>query len=101
MPRSEELELNLTGASRAGPGFKLEPYDPEPNRDYVRATVTIVLVVAFLGLLADACAASFASKEHWEQTKEMLQILMPALTGLLGSALGFYFGTKSAERKSE
>jgi hypothetical protein len=99
MAVEEEVELDLTQSSRAGPGYKLEPYNPEPRRDYVRAIVTITLVVAFLGLLADACAASFASKDHWEQTKEMLQILMPALTGLLGSALGFYFGTKSGEGK--
>lgn len=88
-------ELDLTQGSRPEPGFRLLPYNPEPQRDYVRAIITIVLVVAFLALLADACVASFAAKEHWEQTKEMLQILLPALTGLLGSALGFYFGAKS------
>jgi len=43
---------------------------------------------------AGAVAAT-GSKEHWEETKEMLQILLPAVTGLLGSALGFYFGAQS------
>jgi len=34
----------------------------------------------------------------WAQTKDLLQILLPAETGLLGSALGFYFGARSNER---
>jgi hypothetical protein len=99
MAVGDDLELDLIQSPGLEPGFKLQPYNPEPRRDYVRAIVTIALVVAFVALLADACAAAYAAKEHWEQTKEMLQILMPALTGLLGSALGFYFGTKSTGGK--
>jgi hypothetical protein len=30
----------------------------------------------------------------WEETKELLDVLFPALTALFGSAVGFYFGTK-------
>ncbi len=87
-------EINV--AEGRDPGYTLLPYNPEPRRDHVRAIVTIALVVAFLALLTDACVAALATPEHWTQTKEMLQILLPALTGLLGSALGFYFGTKSS-----
>jgi hypothetical protein len=32
-------------------------------------------------------------KQHWDQTKEMLQTVLPALTGLIGSVIGFYFGS--------
>jgi hypothetical protein len=99
MAGDDELNLDLTQRPSRDIGYRLEPYDPEPRRDWVRATVTIGLVIAFLLLMGDAGVAAFAVKEHWEQTKEMLQILLPALTGLLGSALGFYFGTKSGERK--
>jgi hypothetical protein len=99
MADSGDIEIDLTQRSSRGVGFELKPYDPEPRRDWVRASVTVGLVVGFLALLADACVASFATKDHWDQTKEMLQILLPALTGLLGSALGFYFGTKSSQGK--
>jgi hypothetical protein len=100
MANGEEIEdINVAEAPSGDSGFVLVPYDPEPRRDYVRAIVTIVLVLAFLGLLIEACVASFATKDHWDQTKEMLQILLPALTGLLGSALGFYFGASSGQGK--
>jgi uncharacterized membrane protein HdeD (DUF308 family) len=58
--------------------------------------VTGSLLGALTILIAVAAAvAAFGSKEHWEETKEMLQILLPAVTGLLGSAIGFYFGAQS------
>jgi hypothetical protein len=91
MADSGDIEIDLTQRSSRDVGFELKPYDPEPRRDWVRASVTVGLVVGFLALLA--------TKDHWDQTKEMLQILLPALTGLLGSALGFYFGTKSSQGK--
>lgn len=62
----------------------------------MRAWVTGALVAALIILIGFAgVAASLGSKEHWDETKEMLQILLPAVTGLLGSALGFYFGAQS------
>lgn len=92
-------DINVAEAPAGDAGFVLVPYNPEPRRDYVRAIVTVALVVAFLALLVEACIASLGTKDHWDQTKEMLQILLPALTGLLGSALGFYFGARSGESK--
>ena len=34
----------------------------------------------------------------WAQTKEMLQIILPALTGIIGTVIGFYFGTAAASK---
>jgi len=99
MARGDEIHIDLAQPPSREIDVSFERYDPEPRRDWVRATVTIGLVVGFLALLGDAGIAAFATKDHWEQTKEMLQIILPALTGLLGSALGFYFGAKSSERK--
>ena len=42
-----------------------------------------------------ACRQSGSSAAQWTQTKEMLQIILPAITALLGSVIGFYFGTGS------
>ncbi|MGI4854563.1 MAG: hypothetical protein ACRYF4_11025 [Janthinobacterium lividum] len=74
---------------------ELEPYRPERQRDWVRTIVTVGLLTALGGVIFWACRESVASATQWGQTKEMLQIILPAVTGLLGSVIGFYFGTGS------
>jgi hypothetical protein len=74
----------------------VEAYEPEKQRDWVRATVTIGLLVIFGWVVLWASIETASWPAHWEQTKEMLQVILPAITGLIGSALGFYFGTSSA-----
>jgi hypothetical protein len=87
-------EIDLAG--EPVPHFLREPYNPVRKQESVRAWVTGALVAALIILIGFAgVAASLGSKEHWDETKEMLQILLPAVTGLLGSALGFYFGAQS------
>ena len=87
-------EIDLAG--EPVPHFRREPYNPVRKQESVRAWVTGALVAALIILIGFAgVAASLGSKEHLDETKEMLQILLPAVTGLLGSALGFYFGAQS------
>jgi hypothetical protein len=68
-------------------------YDPEPRRDWVRAAITLSLICA---LLAISGAALYSAHGDFDKTKDLLDKLLPALTGLIGSALGFYFGWKSS-----
>jgi uncharacterized PurR-regulated membrane protein YhhQ (DUF165 family) len=49
----------------------------------VLLALTIVLV--YLGSL---------SGQNWAQTMEWLQVILPVETVLLGSTVGFYFGTR-------
>jgi hypothetical protein len=44
----------------------------------------------------DDGAAPYSAHGDFGKTKELLDKLLPALTGLIGSALGFYFGSKSS-----
>lgn len=67
-------------------------YNPEPARDIVRATITFGLVITFVMSIA---YAFYSTHGDYEKTKDMLDKLLPALTGLIGSVLGFYFGTKN------
>ena len=67
-------------------------YDPEPRRDTVRAIITISLIAALFGVVG---YAFYSTHGDYEKTKDLLDKLLPALTGLIGSALGFYFGTKN------
>lgn len=89
---NEEPSLDLTVDEGARP--ELENYNPERRRDYVRLVITVGLLAILAFVVVWACVESASWKEHWEQTKEMLQIILPALLGLIGSALGFYFGSR-------
>ena len=89
-------DLNLSYTSGPTPPedpLSFKPYEPERQRDIVRMFVTLGLLASFLGLIFWACRESVTSAVLWTQTKDMLQIILPALSGLLGSVIGFYFGS--------
>lgn len=77
-----------------GAGVKV--YSPERQRDLVRLLLTcgLLLILGYLVVFATVESASYPS--HWSQTKEMLQIILPAVTGIIGTVIGFYFGTTAA-----
>lgn len=77
------------------------PYSPEKQRDYVRLTVTIglLLILGYLVVFASIESASWPA--HWQQTKEMLQIILPAITGIIGTVIGFYFGSAAIAGKGQ
>jgi hypothetical protein len=60
------------------------------------AFVRQALALLFFLLFAATVVLSFfhLSTADWDQTKEWLQVTLPAETALLGSATGFYFGTR-------
>ena len=60
--------------------------------EVIRAAVALLLLL----LLAIILLMALSRTETWAQTKEFLEIVFPAMTALLGSAVGFYFGTKSS-----
>lgn len=88
-PQDEET-LDLTkGPPPPEPMFA----DIEARRDYVRLVVTIGLLSILAFVVVWSCIETASWPDHWNHTKEMLQIILPALTGLIGSVLGFYFGS--------
>lgn len=96
MDETLDIRPKATTGISAPPEGKLEatPYVAEKQRDYVRLIVTVGLLLMFAWVIVWASVESASWKDHWAQTKEMLQIILPALTGLIGSVLGFYFGSK-------
>lgn len=74
--------------------YTLEPYNPEEQRDYVRMFVTVGLLALFAFIIVWVAIKSSGSHDTWKQTEDMLTIVLPALTGLIGSVLGFYFGSQ-------
>lgn len=87
-------EIGDVGAYQASPAAhpRLEPPDP---RDWVRAVTNF----SFLGIFAVTIILSFCAAiwrgSDWTNVKDLLQLLLPAETALLGSAVGFYFGSQT------
>ena len=77
---------------RSAPNPQPKAYSPERQRDWVRLIVAcgLLLILGYLVVFSTVEATSWPA--HWSQTKEMLQIILPALTGVIGTVIGFYFG---------
>lgn len=86
-PREEEIAGEVgpvapAASKRVFPAFE----------EWVRAGLAFVFVL----MLAATGSWAFweIHSKDWTHVKALLDILVPAETALLGSAVGFYFGTK-------
>jgi Na+/H+-translocating membrane pyrophosphatase len=87
----------------AGPALSVRDVDPrEPtlgsghNIDKTRAGLAIGFLAIFaVTVVAAILIAALSSHEHVSDVNDLLHTLIPAETALLGSAVGFYFGTRS------
>jgi hypothetical protein len=66
--------------------------DVRRRREQVRGTVTYLLMGIFAGVLIVGAIALFIDAGVWTNARDYLQVAVPAVTGLLGTAMGFYFG---------
>ena len=64
------------------------------------ASVRQALALLFFALFAGTVVLSFfrLQTSTWADTREWLQLMLPAETALLGSATGFYFGTRDRDQ---
>jgi hypothetical protein len=75
--------------------FKRREFDPEPARESIRGRITLVSAFTFFLVIAFYLAAAwFAPPDKWPQIKEAMLGILPAVTSVLGTALGFYFGSQ-------
>lgn len=95
-PRMEFLVSQSAADGKPARQFALVPYNPQRQYDYVRLIVTVGLLALFGFVIVWVALKSSAPDEVWKRTKDMLQIILPALTALIGSVLGFYFGTQKS-----
>ena len=76
------------------------PVREEPTRfwkeEVIRALLAFVFTLFLLIVIVGGFWNASGSAEVWGQTKELLDTLVPAIVALLGSAVGFYFGTQKA-----
>jgi hypothetical protein len=79
--------------------FDLGPFSAKstPPEDWLQIVVTLlfsVALIAFLGLYL-YYAVAIQSDTIWTRAKETFGVILPALTGILGTVIGFYFGNRS------
>ncbi len=90
-----------------GPPGELELYvsDVEPRPRYqerhlwaqelVRSGLALVLTAILALTIIGAFIGALSS--NWPNVKELLQLILPAETALLGGAVGFYFGSRQQQ----
>jgi hypothetical protein len=78
---------------------KLEkPYNRIEHLDWVRSITMYAFISIFaLTVIASLVVVIWFGKEY-PNLKDLLQPLLPAETGLIGSAVGFYFGSQVAKQ---
>src|SRR5689334_14958358 len=96
MPEAKETGIAVVTPKHADiVSEPAKPYDSEQHRDWVRATATFssvaLLSVTILGALCMTIATGV-----WANAKDLVQLALPAETGLMGSVVGFYFGSHKA-----
>ena len=80
-------------------------YNPNQAQDGTRQTITLWLIgllcsivaLAFVALFASGAANGFADSTFFDNFKKILDVILPPVTTLLASTVGFYFGNKQGE----
>jgi hypothetical protein len=75
--------------------FTVEAFDPEPAREKRRGELSAIASLTFLCIVVFYLfSATRSDDKHWPQVKEAMQSILPAVTSVLGTVLGFYFGSQ-------
>jgi len=97
VPRSSSFMFINKSVSPATSGPQTyHAYDPEPRRELVRSVVAIAVLFSLFVIVGE-CA--YAAHGDSTKTKQLLDELMPAFSGFIGSAIGFYFGGKAKQSR--
>jgi hypothetical protein len=85
----------LPGGEVQDPSGRLE-FRGQTSRLLLQELVRASLALSFVALLALVIILAFKhiGSKAWPNVRESLEILVPTLAGLIGSATGFYFGTR-------
>lgn len=92
--RDLDLTRDEPVASGSITSLRLKAYDPAPDREKARRQVALMLVYILMATVFLSFGL-MVIKVPFADVKDLLGILLPPLVGLVGSAIGFYFGEKS------
>ncbi len=70
---------------------------PTPPEDWLRIIITLLFSLALVAFLAIYLYSAIAitNEPTWQRVKESFGVILPALTGTLGTVIGFYFGNRN------
>lgn len=91
-----EREVQIVEVQEIRPEEVARPYRFW-STDVIRALLALVFALFLLIVILWGFRNAGGSEQAWNQTKELLELLLPAITALLGSAVGFYFGTQKVQ----
>lgn len=80
--------------------FPLQPlsqadYNPDKGRELIRGGIAILALLVFAVLVIFYFyEASHATGDSWLRIQDAMKVMLPAVTSLMGTVLGFYFGSK-------
>jgi len=74
------------------PVLYTKPSEVDPDR--VRYRLAVVLAVTFLATIGVGFWGAMRGTTTWNNVKEWLQAVLPAVTAVVSTAVGFYFGTQ-------
>lgn len=84
----------VVGSISTGKALKT---DIRARQDLIRSIIALTFVAIFALTVILAFIVVILFDGDWANAKDLLQLLFPAETALIGSAVGFYFGAKTAE----
>jgi len=70
----------------------VEPFDPEPSREWVRKWLAIASMVVLGAILVSLTFASLVFDITEGQASIVIQTVLPSTLGITGSVMGFYYG---------
>jgi hypothetical protein len=74
------------------------PYSARLYKERTRTLLASTFCGAFLLTLIFSFVGAIVGGHRWASLRDWLQIMLPAETGLFGSALGFYFASSASGR---
>lgn len=92
MAELEPIDLGPPTAVIATP--RSEPYNPEPRRENIRGIVALASVALFAATVAVILVVVALGTRTWDDMEGVTAAVLPAVTTLMGSTVGFYFGTQ-------
>jgi hypothetical protein len=75
-----------------GARFQLQPYDPRRTRENARRTLAVLLLVLLAGVMLLILTATLFGNTSVEDAEDLATALVTPLIGLVGAAIGFYYG---------
>lgn len=75
--------------------FEVAEYDPSRDRELMRGRIALAVSLTFLFTIGFFLfEASKVDETAWKQVTEAMHDVLPAVTTVLGTVLGFYFGSQ-------